>query len=86
MARCGGKQPGAGRPKGSNNLINRELLKVISNKEIKELIKKSYIDAYNGNERLRQYFMDQFVGKAPAQDSKDTDLTVNIFDIMKGKS
>lgn len=84
MARKGGKRTGAGRPVGSNNALNRDLLKVITEKEIKDLIKVAYTSAFNGNNRLQEYFMDQFVGRAPVE-QQDGNVSINIFELLKGK-
>ena len=100
MASRGGKREGAGRNHNSKSAINRELLSIFSEKEKKALLKKIYDRAMSekhecprchtwitvGNEKAQTYLADHYIGKAPAQDSKDTGLMVNIFDIMKDKS
>jgi hypothetical protein len=59
----GGKQPGAGRPKGS--FTKPRLKDYISESEVKELIEKAKEQAKGGDTKLLTFILEQIFGKAP---------------------
>jgi hypothetical protein len=59
----GGKQPGAGRPKGS--ITKPRLKDYISESEVKELIEKAKEQAKGGDTKLLTFILEQIFGKAP---------------------
>ena len=47
--------------------LNRALLNTIPDKDWNELLKSAFTDALNGDKSMKQYFLDQKLGKAPAK-------------------
>lgn len=64
MAKFGGKQPGAGRPKGSTT--KPRITDYLTEDEISEIIKKAKELALMGNEAMIKLIFEQHLGK-PAQ-------------------
>ena len=62
MAKFGGKQPGAGRPKGS--ITKPRLSNYLSKKQVDQLVAKAFELASQGNDNMLKFILDHHFGKA----------------------
>lgn len=83
----GGKRDTKNRKPRSKNVFNRELLHCIDDNERMEYIRDVFeFSKEFKNVPLTIHFIEQFVGRAPNVQTEDSNVTVNIFDLMKGKT
>lgn len=77
MAKRGGRQPGAGRPKGSTT--KPRISDYLTEKQLDKLVKKAYSMAEAGNEAMLKFVLEQKFGKAiqPTDMNIVGDLTIN---------
>lgn len=63
MGKKGGKQPGAGRPKGSTT--RPQMRDFLTEKQVHELIDKAFELAKAGDTKMVAFVLEQVLGKAP---------------------
>ncbi len=63
MAKFGGRQPGAGRPKGSTT--KPRISDFLSDERIKELVDRAINLADLGDSTMLKFILDQYFGRAP---------------------
>jgi hypothetical protein len=75
MAR-GGKQPGAGRPKGSTT--KPRMSDYLTEKDVKQLVSKALELAKDGNDNMLKFVLEQHLGKAiqPVEGSFTGDVNI----------
>ena len=78
----GGKREGAGRKPRVVTELRKKLLQCITLKEKKELIKKAFQTALDGDKDLQKYFIDQIIGRSaqPIEHSGEIKQGVNYSD------
>lgn len=84
MAKKGGKQPGAGRPKGSTT--KPRISDFLTQQDVEKLLDKAYELARNGSENMLKFILEQHFGKAiqPVEGDFKGNITVAfdpIFDV-----
>ena len=83
MAKFGGKQKGAGRPKGSTT--KPRISDYLTPQEINTLISKAYEMAASGNETMLKFILEQNFGKAiqPVEGDFKGELTISFDQTFK---
>lgn len=76
MAKFGGKQPGAGRPKGS--IKKPRFSDYISEDQVKILVAKAMMMASEGDPHMLKFCLDQHFGKAVQPIGNDGDNAFKI--------
>lgn len=76
MAKKGGKQPGAGRPKGSTT--KPRLSDYLDEKQVNALVRKAYTLADGGDVTMLKFVLEQHFGKAIQPTELDVKGNVNI--------
>lgn len=85
MAKFGGKQPGAGRPKGSTT--KPRLSDYLSEKQVIKLIKKANEMAEEGDTLMLKFVLEQHFGKAiqPMEGSFVGEINISFDESLKHK-
>lgn len=79
----GGKQPGAGRPKGS--LTKPRLSDFLTKEQVDSLVAKAQEMALSGNETMLKFILEQHFGKAmqPVEGQLSGNLTITFDNSFK---
>lgn len=79
----GGRQPGAGRPKGATS--KPRISDYMTEKEVKQLVAKVKEMAFNGNESMIKLLVEQHFGKPlqPVGNPDGTNLTITFDTAFK---
>ena len=84
ISRRGGARPGAGRPKGSKNLLTKELKELLSEVITEEDVQELFQEWYNSGEHKKQLAVIEYIYGKPQQNvSMGGNLNVDFANLMK---